>query len=76
MVIITVADSGIGIPASEQEHIFTKFFRATNAQTHRAEGTGLGLYIVQQSVEKLRGTIAMHSVENEGTTFTVTLPLQ
>ncbi len=74
-VTFTVADSGIGIPAHEQEQLFTKFFRATNAQTHRAEGTGLGLYIVQQSVEKLGGTIEYTSVENEGTTFMVRLPI-
>ena len=70
-----VADSGIGIPAEEQANLFQKFFRATNAQQHKAEGTGLGLYIVQQSVEQLGGTISVESVENEGTTFTVRLPL-
>lgn len=74
--VVTVADSGIGIPQVEQEHLFTKFFRATNAQTHRAEGTGLGLYIVKQSVEKLGGSIEMLSEENKGTAFTVRLPLK
>ena len=42
---------------------------------HRAEGTGLGLYIVKESVEQLGGTIAVQSVENEGTTFVVRLPV-
>lgn len=72
--IIEVADSGIGIPEKEQSQLFSKFFRASNAQMHQAEGTGLGLYIVAQSVEKLGGTITAESVENEGTIFTVTLP--
>ncbi len=74
-IVITVADTGIGIPAEQLERLFTKFFRASNAQLHRAEGTGLGLYIVKESVEILGGTIEVNSVENQGTTFVVTLPL-
>ena len=73
-VVITVADTGIGIPEHEQNQLFSKFFRASNARAERAEGTGLGLYVVQQSVEKLGGTISMASKENEGTTFTIVLP--
>jgi PAS domain S-box-containing protein len=73
--VITVADTGIGIPTEQLERLFTKFFRASNAQLHRAEGTGLGLYIVKESVEILGGTIEVNSVENQGTTFRVTLPL-
>lgn len=71
---ITVADTGIGIPKDDQERLFNKFFRASNAVQHRAEGTGLGLYIVKQSVEKLHGAITFSSVENQGTTFTVIIP--
>jgi len=73
---IIVADTGIGIPALQQAQLFTKFFRASNATIHRAEGTGLGLYIVKESVAKLGGTIAVVSEENKGTAFTVRLPLQ
>ncbi len=73
--IFTVADSGIGIPAEQLPRLFSKFFRASNAMQHRAEGTGLGLYIVKESVEQLGGTIAVQSVENEGTTFVVRLPV-
>ncbi len=73
-VIITVADTGIGIPEHEQDKLFSKFFRASNAREEKAEGTGLGLYVVQQSVEKLGGTITMQSRENEGTEFTIVLP--
>jgi len=70
-----VADSGIGIPADQLPRLFSKFFRASNAMQHRAEGTGLGLYIVKESVEQLGGTIDVQSVENQGTTFIVRLPI-
>lgn len=73
--IITVADTGIGIPKEQLERLFSKFFRASNAQLHKAEGTGLGLYIVKESVEILGGTIDVQSIENQGTTFTVALPI-
>jgi PAS domain S-box-containing protein len=73
--VFTVKDTGIGIPADQLPRLFSKFFRATNASKHRAEGTGLGLYIVQESVTQLGGTITVQSVENEGTTFIVRLPL-
>lgn len=69
-----VADSGIGIPEAEQADLFKKFFRASNAQQQVTEGTGLGLYVVKQSVEILGGTLELTSGENVGTTFTVTLP--
>lgn len=72
---LVIADTGIGIPSYELENLFKKFFRATNAQVQKAEGTGLGMYIVKESVEKLGGSIEVASTENIGTTFTVTLPL-
>ena len=72
--VITVADSGIGIPADEQGALFEKFFRASNAQKHQSGGTGLGLYIVKESVKQLGGTISVASSEGEGTTFTVQIP--
>ncbi len=72
---LAITDSGIGIPAHELENLFKKFFRASNAQVLRSEGTGLGMYIVKESVEKLGGTIEVQSTENVGTTFTVTLPI-
>jgi two-component system sensor histidine kinase VicK len=73
--IVTVADTGIGIPSEDQKRLFGKFFRASNAVKHRTEGTGLGLYIVKQSVEKLGGTIALNSIEQQGTTFQITIPI-
>ncbi len=71
---ITIADTGIGIPTAEHSKLFGKFYRASNALQQEAEGTGLGLYVVRQSVEQLGGTIDMQSAEGEGTTFTITIP--
>jgi signal transduction histidine kinase len=75
MLEIVIKDDGIGIPENELERLFSKFFRATNAQVHQTQGTGLGLYVVKQSVEKLGGTIAVSSQENAGAQFTVKLPV-
>lgn len=72
--IIEVIDDGIGIPQKEQEQLFKKFFRATNARLQQTEGTGLGLYIVEQSVKQLGGTITFQSNEDVGTAFTIELP--
>jgi PAS domain S-box-containing protein len=72
---ITVEDNGIGIPKDELSSLFTKFYRASNAQSHQTEGTGLGLYIVKQSVEQMGGTISVESDTNEGAKFTVILPI-
>ncbi len=71
---ITITNSGIGIPKAEINKLFTKFYRATNAQSYHAEGTGLGLYIVKQSVIKLGGTIDVTSDKDQETCFTVRLP--
>ena len=72
---LVVADNGIGIPSNEIENLFTKFYRATNAQSQQTEGTGLGLYIVKQSAEQLGGAITVESEENEGARFIVRLPV-
>ncbi len=72
-VLIEVKDSGIGIPDQEQEHIFTRFYRAKNAAT--IQGTGLGLNIVKRYVDLINGKIRFISKEGEGTTFTVELIL-
>ncbi|HXU27852.1 MAG TPA: PAS domain-containing sensor histidine kinase, partial [Bacteroidia bacterium] len=69
---IKVADKGIGIPESEQKNLFGKFYRAKNATN--IQGTGLGLNIVKRYVELIDGNIGFISIENEGTTFTVTFP--
>lgn len=75
-VFIIVSDSGMGIPLEDQEMLFTKMFRAKNARHEVAEGTGLGLYIVDSAVKTLGGKISFDSKEGEGTTFTVELPLK
>lgn len=70
---ITVADRGIGIPLEEQQHIFTRFFRAGNAQN--IDGTGLGLNIVKKYVDLMRGNIVFESGVNEGTTIIINIPI-
>jgi len=67
-----VKDEGMGIPSSEQKHLFERFFRASNAIN--IQGTGLGLNIVKQYVKKLEGQIHFESQENVGTRFFVELP--
>lgn len=69
---ITVKDYGIGIPTEEQEKIFTRLFRAKNAEM--VEGTGLGLNILKKYVELLSGNISFTSKENAGSTFEVKIP--
>jgi len=72
---IEIADTGIGIPAEDLPHIWDEFFRARNARHHESYGTGLGLTIVKQLTENYGGHIGVRSVEHEGTTFTIQLPL-
>ena len=74
-ILLTVADTGIGIPKGQQENIFTKLFRADNARVQDTEGTGLGLYIVKSILDHAKGKIWFKSVEGKGTTFYVTIPL-
>ena len=71
---LAVADTGIGIPAAEQERVFSRFFRSSLAVAEEIQGTGLGLSLVQTVVEWHRGTVTVDSVEGEGTTVTVRLP--
>lgn len=66
---ISVADEGIGIPLNEQEHLFSRFFRASNATN--IQGTGLGLHIVIRYLQLLNGRLSFVSTPGEGTTFTV-----
>ncbi len=71
---LTVADTGIGIPADEQGQIFSRFFRASTATQRAIPGTGLGLAISRALVEQQGGTISFASSEGEGTRVTVSLP--
>jgi len=69
-----VRDTGCGIPAAEQERVFSKLFRASNVR-NTLDGNGFGLYVAKGAVENLGGAISFVSKEKVGTTFTVTLPL-
>lgn len=64
-----VIDNGIGVPKSEQQKLFKKFFRATNAKKARPDGNGLGLYMAQQVIAGQGGKIIFESVEGKGSTF-------
>lgn len=70
-VIVTVADTGIGIPAAHTDKVFKRFSRAENAKKIDADGYGLGLYIVSKIMDSLEGSITYESVEGKGTTFTL-----
>jgi signal transduction histidine kinase len=70
---LAVSDQGVGIPAADRPHLFERFHRGRN--TSRIRGTGIGLTGARQIAEQHGGEIAVASVEGEGSTFTVRLPL-
>lgn len=72
--LITVSDSGWGIPLYSQDQVFSKFFRAHNIVKRETTGTGLGLYLAKGLLEALGGRISFDSKEGQGTTFYITLP--
>lgn len=74
-VLLSVKDTGYGIPDSAQKYIFSKFFRAPNITTNDVSGTGLGLYLTKALVERLGGDIWFESAEDAGSTFYVSLPI-
>lgn len=74
--LISVSDSGIGIPLAEQDDIFHRFYRASNAVKQETDGSGLGLYIARSIIQKHGGDIWFASKENVGTTFHFTIPIR
>lgn len=71
---ISIKDSGIGIPKESKDDLFKRFYRAPNATRLHANGSGLGLFIAKNIIERHSGHITFESIENQGTTFTITLP--
>lgn len=74
-VTMIVRDSGIGMSASQQEHVFEEFGQADSSIARRFGGTGLGMPIVRRLVDMMGGTVALDSAPDEGTVVTVVLPL-
>lgn len=74
--VVTVIDTGMGIPAGEQERIFEHFYRTAAATQQVIPGTGLGLAIARAIVDAHHGNVTVTSTEGQGSTFTVLLPLR
>jgi signal transduction histidine kinase len=75
-VILKVQDTGIGIPEDQAHRVFTKFFRAKNAQLAQTSGTGLGLYVASNIAREHGGRLSFESKEEKGSTFSLYLPLK
>lgn len=74
-IVLSVTDTGMGIPKPEQDKIFSKFFRAENAHSADIPGTGLGLYTIKAILKQAGGNIWFESEEGVGTSFHVSIPL-
>lgn len=73
--ILQVRDTGVGIPEDAVSHVFERFFRVDKARSRKSGGSGLGLSIVRNMVERNRGEIHVESVVGEGSTFTLSFPI-
>lgn len=73
-IVVSIADSGIGIPAEDIPHLFQKFYRVDNSDTREIGGTGLGLYLCRKLVEAMAGRIWVESEYKHGSTFFVEIP--
>lgn len=73
--ILQVRDTGVGIPEDAVSHVFERFFRVDKARSRKSGGSGLGLSIVRNMVERNRGEIRVESVVGEGSTFTLSFPI-
>ena len=72
---VFVEDTGAGISDEDQKHIFERFYRVDKSHSREIGGTGLGLAIARSAIVMHRGAIRVYSKENEGTTFSVRIPL-
>mgnify|MGYP006144374171 CR=1 FL=1 len=75
MVVTSVQDNGLGIPAEQQAKMFQKFFRVEGDDRKNIPGTGLGMYITKQFIEAMGGKLWFESVAGQGTTFHFSLPV-
>ena len=73
---VRISDTGIGISEEDRERIFERFYKADKSRTRASGGSGLGLSIVQKIIDLHKGTIAVESELDKGTTFTVRLPMK
>ena len=73
--VLTVSETGVGIPPESLAHIFERFYRVDKARSRSSGGSGLGLSIVHSMVERNDGTITVDSVPHQGSVFTVTFPI-
>lgn len=73
-ILVTVEDTGIGIPQADQARIFERFYRVDKARSREVGGTGLGLSLVRHAVDRAQGTIKVKSEVKKGTRFSVILP--
>jgi two-component system sensor histidine kinase SenX3 len=71
---IAVTDQGVGIPESERDRVFERFFRVDSARSRQTGGTGLGLSIVKHVVQNHGGDVRVWSQQGRGSTFTIRLP--
>ncbi len=74
--VITVTDTGVGIPAESIPFLFNRFYRVETHHSSEIKGTGLGLSIVKRAVEAHDGTITVSSIPHRETVFTITIPLK
>lgn len=75
-IVFEVRDTGVGIPRTEADRIFERFYRVDRARSREMGGTGLGLAIVRHIVEILQGTVRVNSSPGQGSTFCVRIPLR
>jgi two-component system, OmpR family, phosphate regulon sensor histidine kinase PhoR len=75
-IVLTIADTGIGISTEDQVHVFERFYKADKSRERTHEGSGLGLAIAKKIIEMHHGTISLTSEAGVGTTFTISLPIE